>query len=380
MGMAYANRSAVYFECKLYEICLENIELALNYNYPKNQLPNLTARKEKCLKFLSGEVADDHPLKKAFAVEESLEKKFDLKLSYEPHPQFPFMISSLQMNKDSESGRKFVSSNIDLKPGDVIAVEDGFLKTASNVVMNLLPYQHCRECFSENLLNLRPCEFCVLNMYCSEKCRGNMQEFHQHRCDLVTSLIGYVNPTYAACKLFSHALGHFETIENLKSFIESTDGTTSTMFDFDFAEPTKDRENYLKLIINSMPQGWKEWKIPDGQMKAVNHYIDIFFAETELKKLWAKHKTFIKAFIVRAFKIEMTQKLTLTGFAVDEKNNAEGIERVKFGTTGSAFSGLFHAMNHSCCTNTDRLPMNGKIYIIMMRPVKAGQELTAMKQ
>ena len=52
-GHAFANRSAVYFEMKLFSKSLSNIELALQNHYPDNCKETLLLRKEKCKKFLN---------------------------------------------------------------------------------------------------------------------------------------------------------------------------------------------------------------------------------------------------------------------------------------------------------------------------------------
>ena len=48
LGLAYANRSAVYFEMKLFEKCMKNIELAKLNGYPKTNFATLAKRAEKC--------------------------------------------------------------------------------------------------------------------------------------------------------------------------------------------------------------------------------------------------------------------------------------------------------------------------------------------
>jgi SET domain len=208
-----------------------------------------------------------------------------------------------------------------------------------------------------------------------------MEEFHQHRCDVFTNEIDFSSPGYAVCKLFSHALEHFGSIEKLHEFVKESKSTKSTIFDFDFSDPSKTVENYVKLMINSMPKGWKNWKIPAGQMKILKHYTEVFFFSPDLEPLYLKHKAFIDYFFDRAFKIVMTQTMTIGGFALREEIRfGDDIERVSFCPTGASFCGIWHAMAHSCCNNTDRIAMNGKFYIFVTRPIKAGQELTTMKQ
>lgn len=52
VGIAYSNRSACFFNMKMYEKCLIDIELAMNNNCPTHLIPDLEKRKESCLTHL----------------------------------------------------------------------------------------------------------------------------------------------------------------------------------------------------------------------------------------------------------------------------------------------------------------------------------------
>ena len=53
VGLLYANRSAVALEMKSYTECLKNIQLARKNGYPKQMLPKLKKREEKCQAMIS---------------------------------------------------------------------------------------------------------------------------------------------------------------------------------------------------------------------------------------------------------------------------------------------------------------------------------------
>jgi tetratricopeptide (TPR) repeat protein len=48
LSLAYANRSIAFFKLKEYQLCLNDIELALKYNYPRHLLTKLYERKLDC--------------------------------------------------------------------------------------------------------------------------------------------------------------------------------------------------------------------------------------------------------------------------------------------------------------------------------------------
>jgi len=47
-SLGYGNRSAVYFELKLYDYCLKNIQLARENEYPEDNLQKLSDREGRC--------------------------------------------------------------------------------------------------------------------------------------------------------------------------------------------------------------------------------------------------------------------------------------------------------------------------------------------
>lgn len=152
LGLAYANRSAVYFEMKLYERCLRNIEYARKNHYPEENFEILKKREEKCKDLMKT----------------SREKLSDpwntFKLSYPPHKQIPFIAECLEVQSNEKFGR-FVVTNRQLRVGDIVAIEKPFCsiliaesKFHENPESNI--YQRCTNCLKENALDLIPCGTC----------------------------------------------------------------------------------------------------------------------------------------------------------------------------------------------------------------------------
>lgn len=139
MAFAYANRSLVYFDIKLFSHCLENIKLARDNNYSHPE--KLTEREQKCMELMSHQQKD--PTMDPFSF---------LNLSYPANEQIPFIVNCLELCQDEKYGRHLIS-NRQLMPGDIIAMEELFLKF-------LCPegfYKRCIHCFKTNMLNLIPC-------------------------------------------------------------------------------------------------------------------------------------------------------------------------------------------------------------------------------
>lgn len=154
IGLAYANRSAVYYELKFFEKSLENCELARQNGYPQKNIAILDKRAQKCLEQIEGgaEAKKD-------------ENPFDfIKLSHETNPKLPFVANCLELRRSEKFGR-YVITNRDLKVGDIVAIEKPHFKIIKSDsryegCQGANRYQRCAFCLKSNLLDLIPCETC----------------------------------------------------------------------------------------------------------------------------------------------------------------------------------------------------------------------------
>jgi len=150
LGFAYANRSAVYYEMKLYEQCVKNIRLAKKNNYPEKNYEILNKREEKCLEMM-----------KQQKNESKLDVSSYFKLSHPPNSKLPFIADCLELKCDQKFGR-YIITNRALRIGDVIAIEEAFCK----IIHDKFIYQRCAGCFKDNMLDLMPCTGCQKGFYC----------------------------------------------------------------------------------------------------------------------------------------------------------------------------------------------------------------------
>ena len=146
LALAYGNRSAVYLEVKLFDECLLNIQLARENNHPDPE--KLKVREEKCL--LAQETQPQKP--------EDDPAEF-IKLSYEPNKNYPSIVDCLELRQNEKFGR-YVITNRDLNPGDIIAIEEPFLKFIEQVESR---YERCINCLDMNKHNLIPSESCTIS-------------------------------------------------------------------------------------------------------------------------------------------------------------------------------------------------------------------------
>lgn len=145
LALAYGNRSAVYLELKLFEKCRENIQLARVNGFPADKLGKLNEREKKC-----GEMMDE--------IEDDSMSFF--KLSYPPNEKIPFIVNCLEL-RDSEKFGRYIVTKSDLKPGDIIAIEEPFYKFVDKEAF----HSRCTNCLKANDLSLIPCIDCTTSEF-----------------------------------------------------------------------------------------------------------------------------------------------------------------------------------------------------------------------
>jgi hypothetical protein len=155
VGLAYANRSAVYFEMKLFAKCIRNIELAKANGYPEKNWNILDKRSQRC----------DELMKSERDQQQQLENPFDfVKLSYKENPGLPFVVGCLELKESDAFGRYIIAAQ-DFNVGDILAIEEPYFKTLKSDARydschEFNKYQRCALCFNDNLMDLIPCTTC----------------------------------------------------------------------------------------------------------------------------------------------------------------------------------------------------------------------------
>ncbi|KAF7286825.1 hypothetical protein GWI33_003882 [Rhynchophorus ferrugineus] len=170
ISLAYANRSAVLFEYKLYKECIEDINQAISNNYPNDLKPKIELRKSKALELITYQFNIDYtkPLP-------SIPKG-------DQNPLIQSASKSVEIKYTPEEGR-FVVASRDIKPGDLIANE----KPLFSIITNEF-HIHCHECL-KICYNLIPCERCTQALYCSQNCKKEAyKKYHKYECAIMVTL------------------------------------------------------------------------------------------------------------------------------------------------------------------------------------------------
>lgn len=198
MGFAYANRSACFFNLKLFDKCLVDIELAKRNNYPKHLFPELEKRKDSCLKHISEQ--------------QSTINNDAIQLNCSEDEHFHGMSSAIKMH--TQSGAHSMIAKQDIQVGEVVAFDKAFTKTLYTIYG-----WKCNICLKSNT-NLVPCKKCTTAMFCHE-CEDN--NLHKYECGLKTSVYSiYNNFLMLELRTFFVALNLFASADEMMMFVEQS--------------------------------------------------------------------------------------------------------------------------------------------------------------
>lgn len=239
LGIGYANRSAIYFEWKKYDLCLENINLAKDNQYPARLMDKLNKRETECTKAIEKDEKDD---------EEGDDGEEDIllapKLSYPPHSKVPFIANCLEMRQSEEFGR-YIVTNTDLPVGKVIAIEDGFC----SLILPCVRYQRCANCLNECDYSLIPCTGCTSTMFCSEECRDEAYtNFHHIECPIIDFMFELLNIIQlSSVRVSISALTSFPSVDQLQRFVDDPETEQITAFSLDYCTNMPKSELYKPI-------------------------------------------------------------------------------------------------------------------------------------
>ncbi|XP_037044344.1 SET and MYND domain-containing protein 4-like [Bradysia coprophila] len=265
LAIGFANRSAVYFEWEKYDACLENIDLAVKAGCPERLMDKLNQRKANCVTNMNaikvGINAND-PMSKIHSIDKlclkmkdfnRLKSKhfcFDIdethcepQLSLPANPKIPFIANCLEMKTSPQKGRYIVTTK-ELKPGQIISIEDPFLASLEKEHR----YRKCANCFAENFMNLIPCKACTCTMFCSQKCLTESETgFHQYECSIADYIWNNFHEIGLTFRLAVKAFTMFDTVQELVDFREHSKTANATVFSFDHTIGLDDRDRYSQI-------------------------------------------------------------------------------------------------------------------------------------
>jgi SET and MYND domain-containing protein 4 len=366
MGLAYANRSAVYIEMRLFDKCLRNIELAKLNHYPEKNLEILNKRASKCAE-----------MAKQQKVESGQDDVWScFQLSHPPNGKLPFIADCLELKSDMKYGRHIVTNRL-LNVGDIIAIEEPAFKVIKadsrySTCFESNAFQRCANCLHENLLSLIPCPSCCKTMYCSVDCMNAARRHHQYECEIVDELLTS-GLMHIVLRMFFEGLSLFDgDIHEVERFLAGHDGSM-TIFDLDCkssnASAAEDGKRRFLATVSLARS---------DETMSLDDYENAFQKTDKLEKLWNSHEKFIRKLLSRLVTVGTLYVHGIGGWPLkhiqfddDDPKNPSFFQQL-IGNGCYLFCSL---LNHSCAPNLKRLNVDDKVVIIVSRQIKQGGQL-----
>lgn len=416
LGLAYANRSAVYFEMNLFDKCLENIQLARDNFYPSTKLEILAKREERSKSQMTTKMMKKEGNNND---DESVETFF--KLSYETHAKLPCLVDCLELRNNEKYGRHIITTR-QLNVGDVIAMDKAQFKVIKadsryDTCHDSNIFQRCSNCLADNLLSLIPCRSCCKTMYCSMRCMESAyKRYHRFECEVIDELLKS-GILHASMRIFFEGLSLFEDdICKMKTYLTKEKEKTLTIFDCidenvvktlnnnnndDHNLDDDDDERKKMIFSTTISLVSSDFELPSSNIKSNNHDYDkissIFHSSKRLKSLWTvmmneSNQTFINCLLSKLNKIGVNylhgigswriEKVTKQQQPEIDDNNDDDETPVALQPStyqqliGNGFYLLCSLFNHSCVPNIQRVNvMNDKVVVIVSRPIGKGEQL-----
>lgn len=359
VGLAYANRSAVYYELELFDNCLCNIHLAKRNKYPVENLEKLLKREEMCVEMINNRIP-------AIGLGELVGSEF-FKLSHKPNEKVPFIADCLELRSSKQFGR-YITTKKPLKPGDVVCIEEPFTKL-------LLPahrFKFCANCLNDNFLDLIPCSNCASTMFCSDECyKIGSEKFHKFECPVIDKLNSLGTKILRiAVRTFCEALDVCSgNLHELKALIDENQNSSATVFDSNF--PTE-RKNVLRAIdalaSNEASRNGADMFQRSGTVAIISN---LLLKHTMLNNLLTteEDQDFFRCFIFKQTQIAASNYHGVFNGVV-KKTELES--NPQYGSGSFPFCSL---INHSCAPNLVRVSSGCKNYVVINRPIDVGEQL-----
>lgn len=203
-------------------------------------------------------------------------------------------------------------------------------------------------------------------MFCSATCHDEAsQSFHQYECSIMDLIKEFTGNVQLALRTFFIALViHDNSIEKMINFVDTH--KTSTVLESSLVD------EIAKLSVIISFDG-------NGLIPVVDEIFDYLFNEDEkLSKLWSAHGDFIGKFLKSQIQIETKYCHEILCWPLKKKSLENNLQHVyhrgskEFGIGIYAFSSF---LNHSCAPNIGKIFIDGKLVMIVQRPIAAGSQI-----
>lgn len=350
MAIAYGNRSACYFELKMYDLCCDNIARAKSAGFPQRLLLKLDKRNSDALKRLKQiEEADE---------DDYVDPERDPELSLRQNPNVPFFANCLELKVNDDHGRHYVT-NEKLLPGQIIAVEDPYAIALTRDFY----YQRCAHCMKENYLNLLPCPSCIYTMFCSKECcDGN--KVHQYECPIST-FTSVNNIISLPLRMVLMELESFKSIQQWSDFHKSQQD-----WKFKFSSKLTIEQKIRNVNSLTTNQEKRDLEIVFAITVVVAGIYEQLMEKTKLKILNDNQRNLLMNNLVRCYQTCSANQFLCDTY--DSESSTRHMSTEIFARGTYPFCSMF---NFACAPNVYHMFRGTQLLLIVQRIIQPGHQL-----
>jgi len=423
LALGYANRSAVLFQMKEYDLCIKDITRAFNYSYPNNLMYKLFERKARCQRAIKDYARGLESMKEAemwmkystlsetksvsFKKEiakniEFLTEKVnqmtveDVKNTANLGPQasgclaktppdldnksqeIPVAREDIKLKYHPDKGRYLVVEK-DVKPGEILLVE----KPYSSILLPEYYNTHCQTC-CQRVLAPMPCCCCSKVRFCSEECRVEAWEsFHKIECQQLDLILGAnlgKNAMLAFRILTSSGKIYLEyVVKKVKEEMMKTDTTGTRQEKIGFNEEgvydAADYRTIYTLVGNTKQRGvgdlFKRGLMAAFMLKMLELTPFFFNGGADPRNVQLQDKVLVGGILLTHL-----QNLPCNAHELSEIDIPGGsVKETVQSEIGAAAFGTLSLLNHSCDPNVVRNYYSSHAVVRSIRYIKAGEEI-----
>ncbi|GJQ85477.1 hypothetical protein Trydic_g23900 [Trypoxylus dichotomus] len=341
LSLAYANRSAVLYERKMYRECMKDIANAFKHNYPNRLREKLACRQEKARSLL--------PTQSPFVYYGKAPS------SDERDAEIECASAKVEIRNSTEVGRHVVAKRT-IEIGEVVAVERPYV----HVLLGNCLQDHCYSCLRFGYA-WTPCTGCVYAMYCSDECeRDAWNRFHRYECPILACLYALDVSKLAllALRIAFAARFHYEAIAAGRYDDGDDRGTPYRSGRY---------EEIHRLATNTTLRSCS-----DLFSKAVTAAVIRHIAETASSFHTKSTDRVFDELLMRHLQTGPINFHEISEAEEDTTNESGFVSTLEIGAGAYAFLSLF---NHSCDPNVVRHCHGNEIVVRAIRTIHAGEQL-----
>jgi len=288
------------------------------------------------------------------------------KLSYPAHEKTPFLANCVELRENKKYGRGLFATR-DLKPGDVIAVDESFVKALNRREF----HKRCTNCLEVRSMNLMPCSGCVSAMFCSKKCQDEaMEKFHQFECPHLDSFELFncfkpINDFASLSRTFFEARHAAGGLDKLKAICADKEIQQKTFFDYDLSKdnnPSLELNQFLAAIGQISLSIDSEVPVNLLDKTVINRWIN----QQPFRSVWKTpdEKKDVKQILMQLCDLYQTIFKEFSGPKLEEVT-----------MFGSSVNLVMPYFNYSCAPNVSHNLAGNQLVHIVDFPIKKGEAI-----